>query len=409
MGKEVGTGMILVWFELKKIFAKQMNRTALFLLAGIVCMTGFLTIREVRYYEEGGTVVYGAAAARRLKAEKKEWEGSVTGEVLRRTIVEIRKINAASCHQDEAFVKKQGLSDLEDMINEGCSKQGQYDYYLAGHISPGLAARLYETRILMLKEMLGSSQNQSLTDQKKAFLLRRYESLKTPLFYEYADGWKALLDSQYLPTLMILTIVILGFFVSGIFPDEFHMKTDDVFFASCLGRSRAVAAKAAAGFLTVTAVYWSVMLAFTAIVLGALGTGGAGCMVQTGFGNWDSIYNITYAQDWLFSMCGGYAGHLFILTFAMLLSVKSRSAVIAVAVPFVMSCIPMFLARIPYFAPVMQLFPDMLLRINKFLDHWYLIQIGGKVYGSFVVLLFVYLALFFVLVPMLYHSFRKIA
>lgn len=279
---------------------------------------------------------------------------------------------------------------------------------MPGNISPDHAQRLYEMRILLLKQELEDKrQTVRLTEQKKAFLLRQYQSLETPLYYTYAEGWKALLDSQYLPTLMIITIVTIGFLAAGIFPDEFYTGADAVFFSSCLGRKQGTAAKVAAGFFMVTAIYWTAMLAFSALVLGVLGAGGAGCMVQTGFGNWESIYNITYGQDWLLSMCGGYAGHLFILSLAMLLSVKSRSAVLAVAVPFLLSCIPMFLSRIPVLAPVMQFFPDMLLRINKFLDDWYLIQMGSHVYASYTVLVPLYLVLSVALVPVLYRSFGR--
>lgn len=398
--------MILVWYELKKIFAKRSHQAVLFLLAATVCAAAILTIRDVRYYEEDGTVLCGAPAAKRLKAEQKEWEGEVTGEVLRLVVEKIKEIDAASASIDDAFVKKQGLLGIANLLSQGCFTYGGYEYDLPGNISPDHAQRLYEMRIFLLKQELEDKrQTVRLTEQKKAFLLRQYQSLETPLYYTYAEGWKALLDSQYLPTLMIITIVTIGFLAAGIFPDEFYTGADAVFFSSCLGRKQGTAAKVAAGFFMVTAIYWTAMLAFSALVLGVLGAGGAGCMVQTGFGNWESIYNITYGQDWLLSMCGGYAGHLFILSLAMLLSVKSRSAVPAVAVPFLLSCIPMFLSRIPVLAPVMQFFPDMLLRINKFLDGWYLIQIGSHVYASYTVLVPLYLVLSVALVPVLYRSF----
>ena len=58
--------MILVWYELKKIFAKRSHQAVLFLLAATVCAAAILTIRDVRYYEEDGTVLCGAPAAKEL-------------------------------------------------------------------------------------------------------------------------------------------------------------------------------------------------------------------------------------------------------------------------------------------------------------------------------------------------------
>lgn len=148
------------------------------------------------------------------------------------------------------------------------------------------------------------------------------------------------------------------------------------------------------------------MLLFSAIVLGVLGFGGAGCMIQTG-GNWYSMYNITYFQDWLLTMCGGYVANLFILMLAMLISAKTRSTVVAITIPFALSCAPMFLGRVSMLTELMNLFPDMLLRISKFLDVFLVCEIGGKVFGLYLVLIPVYLLLTLMLTPLLYFGYRK--
>lgn len=249
------------------------------------------------------------------------------------------------------------------------------------------------------------AENQAV-NARAHFLIHQFENLKTPLYYEYMEGWKALLDSQYLPTLMIITIVIIGFLISGIFSDEFQLKADSIFFSTKLGRNSAVGAKIKAGILAVTTVYWSVMLLFTVIVLGVLGFDGAGCMIQAG-GNWYSMYNITYFQDWLLTMCGGYVAHLFILMLAMLISAKTRSTVVAITIPFALSCAPMFLGRVSVLKELMNFFPDMLLRISKFLDVFLVCEIGGKVFGLYLVLIPVYLLLSLILTPVLYYGYRK--
>ncbi len=56
---------------------------------------------------------------------------------------------------------------------------------------------------------------------------------------------------------------------------------------------------------------------------------------------------------------------------------------------------------------LMNLFPDMLLRISKFLDVFLVCEIGGKEFGFYLVLIPVYLLLSLVLTPVLYDSYRK--
>ena len=56
---------------------------------------------------------------------------------------------------------------------------------------------------------------------------------------------------------------------------------------------------------------------------------------------------------------------------------------------------------------LMNLFPDMLLRISKFLDVFLVCEIGGKVFGLYFVLIPVYLLLSLMLTPVLYYGYRK--
>ena len=95
-----------------------------------------------------------------------------------------------------------------------------------------------------------------------------------------------------------------------------------------------------------TVLYWSVVLLFGLIMLAVLGFGGGGCAVQTGVSNWNSIYNITYFQDYLLSTFGGYIGSLFIVTLAMLVSAKTHSTVFAITIPFILTCVPPFVGRL---------------------------------------------------------------
>lgn len=58
-------------------------------------------------------------------------------------------------------------------------------------------------------------------------MIQKYEELKTPFYYEYMDGWAALL--QNISTFILLMALVIGFLVSGIFSDEFQSKADSIF------------------------------------------------------------------------------------------------------------------------------------------------------------------------------------
>ncbi len=391
-------------FEIKKIWSKPMNQAAVLLLFVIVIAGSLLAARDVKYYKEDGSSVSGIFAAGKLRSEKNKWKGHVTEEVLKKVVEENRRAHDETDTDDEALVKYQGISDLREWINSGMASRGNYDYYLCDSILPEDAAMLYEKRVSLLKDEFAG---QGHSKKEKELLMRRYEEFEAPLYYSYADGWKAVLDSQYLPTLMIITIVIIGFLISGVFSCEFQLGADSVFFSAKNGRGRGIQAKVEACFLVITAVYWAVMLLFSGLVLGMLGFQGAGLMIQTDSLNWTCMYNITFAEKWLLTMFGGYAAHLFILLFALLVSAKSRSVVAAVTIPFALSCAPMFLGRVPMLSRAMNLFPDMLLRISSFLRDNLIYEFGGKVYGVYEMLIPVYLFLALVMMPALYVWYRR--
>lgn len=406
---------MMLLFEVKKVLSKPLNKAALLILAAVLIIGSFLTIRDVKYIDADGNSSTGISAARHLQEEKNQYEGYLTEDVLKKVIEANAAVNASPEAQSDdiqennkATAKGQGFADIREMINLAFGEINNYDYYRINSVSEDEVGSFYEQRIADLKNYLNQDEvTEAFSEDEKEWLINKYESLDTPLYYEYADGWKALLDSQYLPTLMMITVLIIGFLVSGIFSDEFTWKADSIFFSAKLGRGKAVLSKMGAGFLITTVLYWSVVLLFGLIVLTVLGFGGGECAVQTGVSNWNSIYNITYFQDYLLSTFGGYIGSLFIVTLAMLVSAKTHSTVFAITIPFILTCIPPFVGRLEAFARIMTLFPDQLLSINKNLEDFSLYHIGGNIFGGVTVIIPLYLILFCLVFPILFIVYRR--
>lgn len=146
---------------------------------------------------------------------------------------------------------------------------------------------------------------------------------------------------------------------------------------------------------------------YSAVVFAVLGADGADCVIQTGFGGWKSFYHITFFQEYLLIILGGYLGSLFILTLVMFLSAKTHSALLAVTVPFILLFIPSFLDGISVLSEMLGLLPDQLLQMGIAVKYFNLYQIGGKVTGAVPLVMTLYPVLFLAMLPVLYRMYRK--
>lgn len=402
-------------YEIKKVLGRTGGRIALLLLAAVLAVTCWLAVSGLYYVNGKGESEYGLAAVRQLRAAKKEWAGTLDEDVIRRVIEENARINATPEGQSDdvdqnniAYGWKQGFYDLRWIINCSFSDDFQsYSYYTIDGLSPDDAPDFYPNRVRKLRDWLESDESVRFSDAEKAYLIGRYEALDTPLPYDYYDGWEQLFE--FAPTVMMLTVLILGYLNAGIFSNEFQWKSDAVFFSSRLGRSRAVRAKLAAGVALTTAVYWVMLLAYSAFVLLWLGADGAGCPIQMMIGGWKSFYSLSIWQEYLLVLAGGYIGCLFMSLMTMLVSAKARSAVVAAMVPFILIFLPAFLGELDsaWVSRLLGLLPDRLLQIHNAIRYFDLYEFGGAVVGALHLLYPLYIVLALALPPVIYRIYRR--
>lgn len=405
-------------YEIKKIFVRTGNRLALLLLVFALGITCYFAIcgYGTAYVNGEGESEHGLWAARKLKEERLVWSGWLTEEAIAAVIEENGKIIATKEYQSEnvkenniAYGWGQGFDDIRSLINRSFCSFRSYDYYRINSLSPADAGAFYPNRTAHLREWLDTEAKEMYTAEEKAFFIRQYEAMETPLYYTYMTGWEKLFELA--PTILMLNMLILGVVVAGIFSGEFSMKADAVFFSSCHGRGAAVRAKLLAGFVTVTGVYWIVWGLYTGIVLGILGADGADCMIQTGDTGWKSFYNISYGQLYWIVTLGGYVGTLFLMFVTMLVSAWAKSAVPAVVAPFVLLFVPGFLSGSswPVVSKVLGLMPDQLLQMNMVVNYFNLYHVGGKIAGAAGILFVLYGVLTAVLMPVVYQIYKRSA
>lgn len=405
--------MKMLRYEIKKCLSKTANKIGLLILTVVLIIVSYFAATYVDYVDEDGNNRTGIIAVRSLRDMKNQWAGYITEDVLREVIEQNALVNASAEYQsndvqenNKAYSKKQGFSDIRDMINHAFCGFREYNYYRADSVTTEEVSEFYTKRISNLEEWLYSDEaKDQFTDMEKQFLIKQYEQLEIPLYYEYADGWIALLE--YAPSIIMLTVLITSFFVSGIFSNEFQLKADAIYFSTKYGRNKAVKSKVEAGGIIITIIYWVVVLLYSAIVLGILGADGANCAIQAGFGSWKSFYNITYFENYLLTMVGGYIGSLFILTISMLISAKTKSTVLSVTVPFIFVFLPSFLSGFSALTEILGLLPDQLLQMNVAIKYFNLYQFGDRVIGAVPIIMILYAVLYVLMVPILYRVYQK--
>lgn len=400
-------------YEIKKVFSRTSGKIAVFLMLCVLAVISWFAVTEV-YYENGqGEQEQGVEAAEKLRKAQKEWAGELTEEKLRAVIEENSRINetpeAKSSDVTEnniAFSWKQGFREICYLF--GYKEFRDWDYTRIDSLEPEAAETFYTDRIRLLKEYLYGEGSNLFSEKEKTYLIQKFEELETPLRYDYVEGWKQLF--QYSPAVIMITVLILGFLVAGIFSCEFSLKADQVFYTAYHGRGKAVMAKIKAGFCIVTGGYWLIVSLYSIIVLGLLGSDGANCQIQSTMAGWKSFYNITNLQLYLWIIIGGYVGSLFILFAAMLVSAKTKSAVTAVTIPFVLIFLPEFLSgtQSPLITKIIGILPGELLRIEMAAKTFSLYEIFGRVVSEIRLDMAIYPVLTIALVPLLYFVYKKV-
>lgn len=427
--------LIMVKYELKKVLGKTGGKIALLALVFTLVVACWVAAWNVKFVNENGDTEKGPAAVAQLKAAQKEWAGYLDEEKLETIARENARINATPEGQaygansegqaygdtskdpvllqmsEVAYGWKQGFEPVRNLMNKHFAANfNSYDYYTVDSVKPEQMKDFYGNRVKLVKDFLYEEESRQvdsrISDEEKAFFLKQYEDLETPFYYDYFKGWERL--RNYVPSVIIMLMLILSYLVSGIFPEEFRRRTDAVLFTATHGRGKAVAAKVIAGFSLVTVIYWLAIGIFTAVVLLYCGADGGSCPVQMYSANWKTFYNITIAQSYLLVVWFGYLGCLTVGLLVMLISSVARSAVLSGLLPFVLFFAPSVLEAVPNqtFQEIVAMFPHGLLTDN-FMGMFMAFPMGGHMVTPVAIMSVAYVILALVLMPLLYMEYRR--
>lgn len=413
----------MVHYEIKKVICRPSGKIALILLAASVLLAFFATANSrTDWINDQGEPESGRAAIVKLQNAQHEWKGYLDSEKLADITRELNRITATAAWKgadiaakDAAYGKMFGFLPVRSILSHAfVNELYDFDWYRADSLSPDQAQNLYSNRIKQMRSYLNSD-SCNLNDNEKTYLLKCYEDLDTPFYFDYKEGWAQLLDAM--TYIMLFGYMILGFLISGICAGEFKYRADSILFSTKLGRTRAVSAKIYAGFLLITALYWSCILAISAITLLYAGASGGNCPVQ--FDYWYSMYNLTYFQAFCLYAISGYIGMLFTGFLCMWVSSKMRSAVFASSLPILLLFIPNFIGNSVgdsglgvKISSILALLPDKLMDIGHHLKRFSLYERfslydWGTVLKGWPIILVLYTCLSVLLVPIIHREFAR--
>ena len=410
---------VMVRYELKKIFGSFGGKVTLVLYAAVVVLSCWLAAAGdlnvgSEWVNEQGSRETGPAAVKKMQAARAEWTGWLNQDMLTRAVQENARINATPQAQsndvrqnDIAFGWKQGFDPIRELINRSYSPGFRhYDYYTADGITAIDEHTFYSNRVKLVREWLNDKSDvgeSTFTQQEKDYIISQYESLQTPFYMEYHDGWYQLLEKGMF--ILMMGVLILSFALSGIFSGEFKWKADALYFSTTYGRTKGTSAKIKAGLLLITLLYWAGILVYSLFTLTYLGFGGGNTAIQVRL--WKSLYNITMRQAWVLAVSCGYLGNLFLGILTMLISAKTKSAAVAVSMPFVVIFIPVILqGTVDSLSTFASFMPSTLLEFYQHLSTFDLVTVFGKVFRVADLCIPLYGLLTLILIPILYREYR---
>ena len=170
---------------------------------------------SVEYVNETGESERGPAAVASLRAAQKAWSGYLEEETIRQVIAENRRINETPEGRSEqikesniAYGWKQGIAEIRSLLNCSYAEAFRtYDYYRADSLTEEAAGAFYENRTRLLQEWLADEASDQYSEEEKAYLIGKYESLESPFYYDYRKGWTQLFT--FAPTVVMITMLFL--------------------------------------------------------------------------------------------------------------------------------------------------------------------------------------------------------
>lgn len=396
---------MMLRYELKKFITKRLNFILLLLVLFLAVVFSIFAIHSFRFTDIDGNLFTGLRAARRLVGDKNKWKGTLSPEKIYEIVSKRLQIETQYPDKipNDVYGKElQSYSDIIFTLSEMLN--GEKSDYNPNSILQAKPLEIKSIYDIYRKNLVDASKDYGTTPEKEAFMMKQYERITLPFYYEAADSWDTML--LYATTYSLVLIIAISFLTAGIFSEEFNIKADSVFFSCRYGRSKAVKNKILAGLCIATAIYFIGIGILSLICFSVMGISGVFTSYQ--FYRPYSIYALNLGQMYLIVVISGYAAGLLAASVSMLIASKSKSFGLAVSLPLILFFVSPFIGRVLPFRTFFTLTPDQLTNIVNCARIPYIYQAGKIVFKQIPFIIIFYSVSALLMLPIVYRNYRKL-
>ena len=395
--------IVMVRCEFKKLFSNRINRILVLVLVVIAVVFSFFSIWSIKFVDKDGNTHNGLSAPRKLNEAKLKYKGALTPGIFYEIIQKEKNLNKkyGSMISDSLYASnEQEYGDIKDMIVSTLCYDKDFDDSVINDLDINEARNIYYIREKNINHMLKEYDNQ---EAKKKYLKRQFQKVHKPFEYAPGESWKTM--GLYATTYSMILLVVVSFFSSGLFSEEFRLGADSIFFSTKRGRTGGTITKIITGLLMASAIYWGAMLIMSIISFGVMGVSGASSPIQ--IEDSYSIYAYTFSQRYMVIMLSGYVGVMLSVAITMLVSAKTHSQVLSMCFPIVLFILSPFIGRILPFRKVFYITPDQLINVYNCIKLPLIYQFGGIVIMQIPMLIILYSIVAIMILPFIYRAFSK--
>lgn len=197
-----------------------------------------------------------------------------------------------------------------------------YDGKTLEELSDDEIEHFFRTRADIIHENLVLDEDKGYTDEEIANFMNKANSLST-LSMGYAEGWKAL--EETMGNFVFLLAIVISVLVLQLFGRDPAVRMGEMVRSSRYGKRQLDRARIIAAYLTATVLYVCSMAVYFVIVMLPFGFDGMEQPIQSNVRTFFSLYNISYIQQFLWNLFGGYVVLVFMVSLTLLVTILLKN------------------------------------------------------------------------------------
>lgn len=239
-------------------------------------------------------------------------------------------------------------------------------------------------------------------------LLKMYEQIQLPFYYDYYDGWEKMSTSFSILVAMVVSAIIV-ICLSPVFSEEYSQKTDAIILTTKYGKNKVIIAKLISSLLFTLSVYLLFAALNFTLYATIYGLDGFNANIQLHGWYYQSPYNMTFLDLNLYSLSLSLIGLLFIAAITLFISSKVKSPFITVILSASILYIPKIdISEISYTANILlELFPINMMNAAEHFELGVFYNLFGTVLLQPIMMIFTAAVISVLLTTFTYKSFKN--